>query len=181
MTLKQYQRVKLVFVFVLAIVFSQSIIFKSYLIPIALLIASTLILMFLRRRVKGVIADERDYATGGKAALFSIQIYAWLATISMFIFYSLRDTNPAYEPIAMTLAFSTCLLMLVYAAIFRYYNHFKLSNKKTIYLVLVVALFFAVMIISLRVFSGEDNWTCQEGTWQKHGHPSFPAPSVPCR
>jgi len=181
MTLKQYQRVKLVFVIVLAIIFSQSVIFKNYLIPIAVMIASSLVLMFLRRRVKGIIADERDFAVGGKSALLSIQIYAWLATISMFVFYGLRDINPAYEPIAMTLAFSTCLLMLVYAAIFRYYSHFKLSDKKIIYLALVIALFFAVMVIFLRVFSGEDNWICQKGTWQKHGNPSFSAPSTQCR
>ena len=181
MTLKQYQRVRLVFVIVLAIIFSQSIIFKNYLIPIAVMIASALFLMYLRRRVKGVIADERDWALGGKSALLSIQIYAWLATISMFVLYGLRDINPSYEPIAMTLAFSTCILMLVYAVIFRYYSHFKLSDKKIIYLVLVIALFFAVAVVSLRVFSGEDNWVCQQGTWQKHGNPSFPAPNTKCR
>lgn len=145
------------------------------------MIASALVLMLLRRQVKGVIADERDWAVGGKSALLSIQIYAWLATISMFVLYGLRDINPAYEPIAITLAFSTCLLMLVYAVIFKYYNHFKLSNKKTIYLVLAIALFFAVAVVSLRVFSGEDNWICQKGTWHKHGNPSFPAPSIQCR
>jgi uncharacterized membrane protein len=181
MTLKQYQRVKLVFVFVLAIIFSQSIIFKNYLIPIAVMIASALVLMFLRRQVKGVIADERDFIIGGKSALLSIQIYAWLAIISMFVLYGLRDINPAYEPIAMTLAFSTCLLMLIYAAIFRYHSHFKLVDKKIIYLVLVIALFFAVAVISLRIFSGEDNWICRDGIWQKHGSPSFPMPSKVCR
>ena len=181
MTLKTYQRIKLIFVFVLAVIFSQAIAFKNYVIPIVLIIASSLILMWLRRRVKGIIADERDYATGGKAALLAIQIYAWIASIAMLVLYALRDINPAYEPIAVTLAFSTCILMLVYAFIFRYFNNFKFSNKKTIFLVLVSIFVIILAIGTLRLFSGEDNWICKDGSWQKHGQPSFPAPNVQCK
>ena len=181
MTLKTYQRIKLIFVFVLAIIFSQAIAFKNYIIPIAVMIASSLVLMWLRRRVKGVIADERDYATGGKSALLAIQIYAWIASIAMFVLYALRDINPAYEPIAITLAFSTCILMLIYAFIFRYFNNFKFSNKKIIFLVLVSIFAIILAIGALRLFSGEDDWICEDGVWQKHGQPSFPAPEVECK
>ncbi|MEI6835426.1 MAG: DUF2178 domain-containing protein [Candidatus Falkowbacteria bacterium] len=181
MTLKNYQKIKLVFVFFLALIFSQTIYYKNYLIPIALMIVSSLILMWLRRRVKGVVADERDYATGGKSALLTIQVYAWIASISMFILYALRDANPSYEPIAMTLAFSTCILMLLYAVIFRYFDNFKFSDKKTIYSFLIFILFLVLAVFSIRLFSGEDNWVCRNGAWQKHGQPSFPAPSTECK
>jgi len=181
MTLKNYQRIKLGLAFVLAFIFSQAIIHKNYLIPIAVMLVSSLVLMWLRRRVKGVIADERDYATGGKSALLAIQIYAWIATLSMFILYALRDINPAYEPIAMTLAFSTCILMLVYAFVFRYLSNFKFSAKKNIYLIFVLILSIILAIGTLRLFSGEDDWMCKDGTWQKHGQPSFPAPNVECK
>lgn len=180
MTIKEYQKIKLVFVFVLAFIFSQTIYFKNYLIPIALMIVSSLILMFLRRRVSGVIADERDYATGGRAALLAIQIYGWGAAMAMFVLYALRDINPAYELIAMTLAFSTCIIMFLYAVIFRYFNNFKFSDKKLIYSVFVLILFLVLAVISLRLFSGEDNWICVDGSWQKHGQPNFPAPSTAC-
>lgn len=120
MTLKQLKIVKLILVFLLALVFSQSIILKSYLIPVILLIVSSLVLFYLRSRVKEVIADERDYLTGGRSAFLTIQIYSWLAVVVMLVLYAKKDLNPAYEPIAMTLAFSTCILMLLYAVIFRY-------------------------------------------------------------
>jgi len=125
MTLKQYKIIKLVFVFALAFIFSQAIYFKNFLIPIALMIVSSLVLMLLRRRVKGVLADERDYALGGKAALWAIQIYGWLAASGMFVLYSLRDRNVIYEPVAITLAFSSCILMIMYALIFRYLNRYR--------------------------------------------------------
>ena len=181
MTLKQFKIVKLVAVFLLAVVFSQAIIFKNYLIPIVVLISAYLILFYLRGRVKEVIADERDYLTGGRSALLAMQIYAWVAVIAMFILYANRDLNPAYEPVAMTLAYSTCLLMLFYAVVFRYYNKVKLSDKKLIYTILTVVLFLVLAVVSLRIFSGEDDWICKNGEWIKHGQPDFSAPTVECK
>lgn len=181
MTLKKYQRIKLILTFVLAFVFSQAIILKSYLPPIVLLIAVYLLLLLLRRQVKEIVADERDYATAGKAALLAMQIYSWVAVIGMLIFYACRDINPAYEPIAMVLAFSTCLLMLLYAVIFRYYNKISLSDKKLWYAVFIFIIFFVLAIATLRLFSGEDNWICKNGQWIKHGQPDFPAPTIPCK
>lgn len=120
MTLKKYQRIKLVIVFILALIFSQVLYLKSFILPIALMIISSLVLMLLRRRVKGVVFDERDYALGGKAALIAIQVYGWLAASGLFVLYSQREKNLVYEPIALTLAFSTCFLMLLYSFVFRY-------------------------------------------------------------
>jgi len=180
MTLKQYQRIKLALTFVLAFVFSQAIVLKSFIPPIILLLASLLLLIMLRRRVTEIIADERDYLTGGKSALLAIQIYSWIAVIGMFILYAFRDRNPAYEPIAVTLAFSTCLLMLLYGVIFRYYNKISLTDKKLVYIVFVLILFLVLAIASIRLFSGEDDWICQNGEWVGHGRPDFPAPTVPC-
>lgn len=152
MTLKQYQAVKITFVVFLAVIFSQLIDGKNYLLPIGVMMAGSLIMMLLRRRVNGVVADERDYATGGKAALLAMQIYGWLAASSMFVFYGLKDTNPAFEPISMTLAFSTCLLMLIYSAIFRYYNRVKLMDGKLIYTVAVLVFFLIMIVVAFKNF-----------------------------
>ena len=180
-TIKQYQAIRIAIVIVMAIFFSQALYFKNFFIPIAALVVMSLVMLYLRRQVKGVVADERDYATGGKAALLAMQIYSWLAVCAMFIMYGLKGTNPAYEPIAMTLAFSTTILMLAYAAIFRYYDKFKLSDWKLIYTVIVLAIFAIMAIFTLRVMSGEDNWICDHGQWVRHGQPDFPAPTAECK
>lgn len=120
MTLKTYQKIKLVFVFLLAMFFSWAIYLDNFLIPVSVMIASVLILMLLRRQVKEIVADERDWQIAGKAALIAVQAYSWIAAILMFILYSLRSQNNLYEPIALTLAFSTCVLMLAYAFTFRF-------------------------------------------------------------
>jgi uncharacterized membrane protein len=115
---KQYRAVKLVTVVVLAVIFNQAFIFKNFLIPAGLLLFFSLFLFYLRKQVKDVIIDERDYATGGKAALLSIQAYSWIAVISMFLLYSFSYLNPYYYTIAATLAFSTIILMLLYRLFF---------------------------------------------------------------
>lgn len=181
MTLKQYKKIKLAVTMVLAFIFSQAIILKIFVPPIILLVACSLLLMILRRKVTEIIADERDYATAGRSALLAMQIYSWLAVIAMFILYAFRDINPAYEPIAITLAFSTCLLMILYSMIFRYYNKFSFSDKKLPYIIFVILFFIILAIASIRFFSGEDNWICKNGQWIKHGQPDFPAPTVPCK
>lgn len=181
MTLKEYQRLRIVIVMVLAMAFSQAIILDNYLIPIALLVIGSLALMRLRSGVKEVIADERDWATGGRAALLSIQLYSWVAVGAMFIFYGLRDLNPAYEPIGMTLAFSTTILMLTYAVIFRYFNRFSLTDKKLLYTLFMLVAFVAMFIVGVRALSGEDDWICRDGQWIEHGHPDFPAPANECK
>ena len=181
MTLKQYKKVKIFIVIVLAMFFSQALYLKNYYIPIAVLVAASLLMMWLRRQVKEVVADERDYAVAGKAALLAIQIFGWCAAVMMFVFYGLRETNPAFEPIGMTLAYSTCILMLLYSLIFRYYEKIKLTDKKVIYLFVVLVTFFILFVVGARLFSGEDNWICVNGSWQKHGNPSFPAPVSECK
>lgn len=181
MTLKKYQTIRLIITIIIAIIFSQSIITNNFFIPIITLLISTLTLIYLRKKVSEVIVDERDKEIGGKSALLAIQIYSWLAVIIMFLMYSLRNINPFYEAVALTLAFSTCILMLLYALIFRYYNKIKMTDKKLAYTALVLVLFVIMAILSLRVFSGEDNWVCSDGQWVKHGQPDYPAPQIECK
>ena len=184
MDIKKYTAIKLAVVILLALIASWSINAGNYILPVIAFTISYLVLLYLRGKVKGVIADERDYEIGGKAARWAIQIYSWIAVIVMFVLYAKRALNPSYETIAAVLAYSTCFLMLVYALIFRFYNNVnildKKSLKKKIYIALGVLALLMLVIAGLRLFSGEDNWICQEGVWVRHGSPDFPAPDVEC-
>ena len=180
MNQKTYQKWRMVIVFVLAVAISQSVIFNNYVIPVILMIVASLILWYLRGRVKEVIADERDYALGGKSALLAIQVFGWLAAMGSFILYSQKAINPMYEVVGTTLSYSVLFLFLVYGLIFRYYNKFKF-DKKSIYLFFAILIVMIVTLFGVRLFSGEDNWICQNGSWQKHGQPNFPAPSTECK
>jgi len=181
MTLKKYQQIKLVIIVIISIIFSQAIIYQNYLIPLITLIISSLGLIWLRRQVKEVVADERDYSNAGKSASLAIQIYSWITVVAMFVLYSFKDLNPSYEPIAMTLAYSTCLLMVIYSFIYKFQNKIKFTPSKNKFLFIIVVLSIIFGVFTLRLFSGEDNWVCQNGQWVKHGAPSFDAPKSICK
>ncbi len=181
MTLKKYQQIKLIITVVIAVIFSQAILYQNYLIPLTTLVVSSLVLIWLRRQVKEVIADERDYISAGKSASLAIQIYSWVAVVAMFILYSFKNLNPAYEPIALTLAYSTCTLMILYSFIFKFQNRIKFTPSKTKFLMLMIILSIFLGIFTIRLFSGEDNWVCQNGQWVKHGNPDFAAPKSICK
>jgi len=130
MSLSQYNKIRMIVVAIIAIAFSQSILRNSFIIPVAILAVSSATLFYLRRKVKGVIADERDYSIGGKAALLSIQLFSVVAVILMFFLYSIRELNVVYEPMGLVLAFSVCVLMLMYSIIFRIKRGKRNQNEK---------------------------------------------------
>ena len=142
MSNKQYKKIKLIITVIIAIIFGQSIVLENYLIPIITLIVASLVLLLLRRKVKDVISDERDMALGGKSALVAIQIYSWIAVIVMFVLYAFRDINPFYEPIGMTLAYSTCILMFIYSLTFRFYDKETFSKNKKEYIWIPIVIRF---------------------------------------
>jgi uncharacterized membrane protein len=76
------------------------------------------------------MADERDYQIGGKSALLAMKLTSWIGLIVMITFYVLSDKNSFYGPIAMTLAFSICVLMLSYSIIFGYYSKHNFKDEK---------------------------------------------------
>ena len=130
MTLKTYNKIRLGVVIVTAFIFSQSLVLRNFFVPIMVLGLSSLTLFYLRKKVVEVITDERDYQIGRKSALLAIQLTSWIGVIVMFVLYALSNTNPFYQPIAMTLAFSVCILMFTYSVIFKYYSKHNSKDEK---------------------------------------------------
>lgn len=180
MTLKQFRFLKIITAAIVAMAFSQSLIAGNYFIPILVLAVAFLVLFYAKKRVREVVADERDYEIGGKSAFLAIQIFSIIAVIITFVLYYSRASNIFYEPVAMTLSFSVIALMLLYSLLFNYDARFKLGDKRTFYLTLLVVIILAIFLGGLRFLSGEDSWLCENGQWLKHGQPNSPMPNTPC-
>jgi uncharacterized membrane protein len=181
MNLKTFTLIKLAAVILIAAACSMAVSLNNYLVALVAVILGSLFVLFMRGRVKEIVADERDYEIGGKAARYAMQIYSWIAVVAMFLLLWQKNLNPSYEPIAYTLAYSTCLLLVTYSLLFKYFSKYSLDNKKALYSVLALIIFLVILVAGLRLFSGEDDWICFQGQWVKHGSPSFPAPSTECK
>jgi uncharacterized membrane protein len=177
----QFRTIKAIIAGVLAVVIAASILRDNFIIPIIAVTLALAVLFYARSRVKEVIADERDIEVSGKAAGIAIQIFSFATILPMFAFFAMRNTNPTFEPIATTLGYSACFLMLTYSIIYKYYDRVDILTRKAPYAILIGLIIGLMVIFGMRFISGEDDWICANGSWVKHGVPSAPMPTIPCR
>ena len=180
MTLKQYRRASIAVLAATGAVCGVAVNLKSYYLFVAAVLVAVLVQLMLRRRTDGVTLDERDLEIGGKAAYVAMQVFALAALGGAFVLFVLRDLNPLYGPVAATLTFSACALMIVYGLISGYLGRYMFGRRRAVFFVFAALLIAALILFGIRLFSGEDDWICQNGKWVMHGHPSFSAPAKPC-
>ncbi len=181
MTLKKFRIIQLFLIMALAGLVGWATVRQNYAIPILATALAVILLFYLQSRVKEIMADERDYEVGGKAARLAITVFSWIMIIVMFAFLAFRGREPEFETIAVALAYAVCLLMILYTFFFRYYNKIAFLEKKFVYIVVGVLLILLLTIAGVRLLSGEDDWMCKDGQWIKHGQPSAPMPSLECK
>lgn len=190
MTIKKYNSYRIAIVILLSASISISISNQNFFLPVAAIAIAMIVLHMMRRRVDGVLADERDYSLAGTSARYAISIFSVLMVAAMFLFMYLGQNNPTLMDISTVLAYLVCVLMLINSAVF-YFLKLKMRNGKInskeslkaalpfIVLVVFVGLLFAAG--SMRIFSPEDGWICQNGEWTQHGHPDSPMPNYDCQ
>jgi len=167
---------------ILGAIFSVSIVADNFVLPIVSVVTSVALMYMLKKNVKEVLEDERDYEIGGRAARYAISIYSYLMLVAILVLFIGRASNPLFETIASILAYSVCSLMIFYSLIFKYLqSDSPLKKNKTLTVFLAIIIGLIIVIINIRLLSGEDGWICQDGQWVKHGQPSLPMPAQPCK
>ena len=122
MTKKAFSIYRIIAVIIVTIIVSISINYGNWYLPVISIMASWLFLYTLRRKVKEVIADERDYIIAGKASGLAMKIYISFSVIIGMILYSTGKENEVLFNIATTLLYSACFLMIFYAVLFKIYE-----------------------------------------------------------
>lgn len=100
---------------------SFSVVSENYVLLIIATITALILVLALRRRVSEVISDERDYYVAGKAARWTISVYAILAGLGSIILMAFRKTDPSLELLGSILAYSACFVMLLQSALFYFF------------------------------------------------------------
>jgi uncharacterized membrane protein len=182
MTAKKFTVYRIIIAALLGAIFSISIVSNQYLIPVISLVTAVIIIYMLKKSVKEVLVDERDYEISGKAARYAIMFFSYMAFVIIFFLIIFKNQNPAFETTAIILAYAICSLMIAYSFIFKFLqSDSPLKKNKTIMILVAVILGLFLIIFNLRFFSGEDDWICQNGEWAKHGNPRAPMPNRTCQ
>jgi len=122
MTSKTFVVIRMITAFFLAAVMAQAIIQNNYVLAIVAVVGAVVIVMISKKKVKGVIVDERVSLIDGKAARASMSIFSVVGAGLMFVLMIFRETNQNYYIIASVLAYSICALLLLYSIMFKYYE-----------------------------------------------------------
>ncbi|MFA6376500.1 MAG: DUF2178 domain-containing protein [Candidatus Paceibacterota bacterium] len=125
MNQKTFYTVRIVFAMLVAAVCSIAVVQGNYILPIVVGITAAIALYMMKKRVNGVMADERDYRNAGDAARWSLNIYAVFAAIVAMILMAQRATDFRYELAAQILAYSACALMIMQSLLFKYFQNRK--------------------------------------------------------
>ena len=184
MTFKQYTWIRLVVAACLAAVISQAVVLKNFYLGGAAMLIGVLLMLVAKKQVSEVVVDERDYKLAGEAARWAMTVFAILGSLGSFLLLTARGYYPEFEVAGSVLAYAVCALLIVYSLAFKWLQQrgSEVSrSRKVLYLFLGLLVAAGVVVLGLRLFTGEDTWVCQNGQWIKHGNPASPAPDRLCR
>ncbi len=122
----KYEKFKLyrtVLALLLGIIVSSFIIAGNYIVPLIAIAIATIMVIFLKSKVKEPLSDERVDSIAGKAAKTSYSILVLSTSIMGVIFFALRNTHPELLLTGYILSYLTCGALLIYVGFFSY--HYK--------------------------------------------------------
>lgn len=128
MNAKKYNKVRIAVAISLALIISQAVSFKNYPLAIIAILAGMIVMYTLKKRVSEVLADERDYQLAGQAAMYSLYVYSFTATLGGFILLMLAKEQPDILGYAYLLFYTVCALMLFNSALFAFYRRRGAKN-----------------------------------------------------
>jgi uncharacterized membrane protein len=101
-----------------------SIATENAVVPIPAAIIGLMLLYLLRRQVRDVVEDERNYKISEKASRFAMQVFAVVAAISGVTLTALstNDSTPPLREVGLTLAFCACGLSILYLIAYAYHS-----------------------------------------------------------
>lgn len=106
----------------LGITISISINYKNWYLAVLCILAALVLLIALKKRVKEVLYDERDYIIAGKAARLTISIYAMICAVLGIILYIIAKENLVLFGVSNTLLYSACFLIFLNSILFKIYE-----------------------------------------------------------
>ena len=126
MNYKRYRAYKLLITILLIAMLSTFVSWGNFILALAVFAIAIVLMMILRKNVKGVLSDERADKVGGKAARVVLSVSALLMAAAGITLVSLRNVHPQYLILGNCLLFLECGMMLFYAILFRYYYSKKI-------------------------------------------------------
>ena len=120
---KQFTQCGIIIIVSMGSLFAWSIMSGNTVVPIIAVIIGTVALYLCKSRVEEVIVDERTYKIGEQAARRTLQVFSIVSGVTGILLVVLSQYGyPEVTQVGLTLAYSSCALLVLYSLFYRYYN-----------------------------------------------------------
>jgi uncharacterized membrane protein len=119
---KTFNYVRIFTAMIIAAVCSVSVTLGNYILPLVVGVTSAVVIYAMKKQVKGVLADERDYQVAGKAARWTLYFYTVAAAVSSLVLMAVRGNGSGYELAAQIFAYSACALLITQSLLFKIFS-----------------------------------------------------------
>ncbi len=117
-----YQTIRTLIVVAIAAIIGFAVITGNLLLAAITLILGIFITYFVRKNVYEVTEDERTYLITGKASRMAILSFLTIITVLGIGLLTLKNNFPEFTQAGFTLAYSACLLLILYSGFYYYYD-----------------------------------------------------------
>ena len=104
-----------------AMLISISIVQGLWYLPGIVLITVALLLWTLKKRVSGIVEDERDRKLAGKSALIAMSSFSVGAAVIGTTCITFDRQNPLFEIVGNIILCSGCILVIIYSLLYTWY------------------------------------------------------------
>jgi uncharacterized membrane protein len=123
MTRRTFKISTIIIAIALALIVGWSITAGNAYIPVIAVFLALGVKYLVRKSTRDVIQDERTRHINEKASALTVQIFIPLAALAAIVLISLRQYfSPEMYAAGNTLAFFSCIVMLVHVALYSYFN-----------------------------------------------------------
>lgn len=123
MTLKQYKTARMLVALFIAATISVSVTLNNIYLAVAAVLIGMLFMIVIKRRIKGVAADERVMTVSEKASRITFAIFTPIIGIASFILIMIGEQgNPRLKFLGMVLSYLTLLSIAIYSFTFYFIN-----------------------------------------------------------
>ncbi|WP_414469560.1 DUF2178 domain-containing protein [Methanobacterium sp. ACI-7] len=119
---RTYQVIRASIMIFIAITVSIAIYVNNFLLAFTGIVLAFLLSYFVRKNVYEISEDERTYLVAGKASRTAMFSFLTIITVLGIGILTLKDIIPQFTQVGYTLTNSGCLLLLLYAGFYLYYN-----------------------------------------------------------
>jgi uncharacterized membrane protein len=123
MSYKTYRMIQALNGVVLGGIIGASVGLGNWIVPLCAVIISVAVMMVLRRRVREIVADERNYTIAEKAARLTMLIgVIGMVVVGAVLLMVGRGDSPGLTQAGFALVYAACALLVINYVAYYYYS-----------------------------------------------------------